>query len=97
TTGRVFALNGAATIDSVALDAVPSSIQFSVDQSNNANFNVSEGCAEALITVTRTGDTNAVATVDYVTSDGTGQQRTDYTLAAGTVTFAQFESSKTFV
>lgn len=91
TTGRVFALNGAATIDSVALDALPTGIQFSA-----ANYNMDEGCAVATITVTRTGDTSGVATVEYATSDGSGLQRSDYTLGAGTVTFAAGESSKTF-
>lgn len=91
TTGRVFALNGAATIDSTQVNAVPTTIQFSA-----ANFSGDEGCAVATITVTRTGDTTGVATVDYATSDGTGRQRTDYTLGAGTVTFAAGELSKTF-
>jgi hypothetical protein len=91
TTGRVFALNGAATIDSTAVNAVPSTVQFSA-----ANFNVDEGCAAATITVTRTGDTTGVATVDYVTSDGTALQRTDYTLGAGTVVFAAGGTTVTF-
>ncbi|MCU1267868.1 MAG: Antifreeze protein [Acidobacteria bacterium] len=91
TTGRIFALDGAATIDSTAVNAVPTTIQFST-----ANFNGDEGCAATIITVTRTGDTSGVATVDFATSDGTGRQRTDYTLGAGTVTFAAGEVSKTF-
>jgi len=92
TTGRVFALNGAATIDSTAVDAVPvGGIEFSA-----ANFNMNEGCGETTITVKRS-DSNGVATVDYSTSDSTALQRTDYTLATGTVTFANGESTKTFV
>jgi hypothetical protein len=91
TTGRVFALNGAATIDSTFVNAVPTTVQFSA-----ANFDVDEGCAAATITVMRTGDTSGVATVDYATSDGTGLQRTDYTLGAGTVTFAAGDLSQTF-
>ncbi|MDX6404222.1 MAG: type secretion system secreted protein VgrG [Blastocatellia bacterium] len=91
TTGRVFALNGAATIDSTAVDAVPTGIQF-----NAANFNMNEGCGGATITVMRTGDTSGVATVDYATTDGSGLQRTDYTLAFGTIVFAAGETSKTF-
>jgi hypothetical protein len=91
TTGRVFALNGAATIDSTAVDAVPTGIQFSA-----ANFNMNEGCGGGTITVTRTGDTTGVATVDYATSDSTALQRTDYTLTSGTIVFAAGESSKTF-
>lgn len=91
TTGRVFALNGAATIDSTFVDSVPTGIQFSA-----ANFNMNEGCGGGTITVMRTGDTSGIATVDYATSDSTALQRTDYTLATGTIVFAAGESSKTF-
>jgi hypothetical protein len=91
TTGRVFALNGAATIDSTAVDAVPTGIQFSA-----ANFNMNEGCGGGTITVTRTGDTTGIATVDYATSDSTALQRTDYTLATGTIIFRAGDVSKTF-
>jgi hypothetical protein len=92
TTGRVFALNGAATIDSTAVDAVPAGgIEFSA-----ANFNMNEGCGETTVTVKRS-DSTGVATVDYSTSDNTALQRTDYTLGTGTVVFANGESSKTFV
>ncbi len=91
TTGRVFALDGAATIDSTAVNALPSTVQFSA-----ATFSGDEGCAPIAITVTRTGDTTGVASVDYLTSDGTGKQRTDYTLGAGTVSFAAGESTRTF-
>jgi hypothetical protein len=92
TTGRVFALDGAATIDSTQVAALPTTIQFSA-----ANYNANEGCDAALITVTRTGDTSGVATVDYLTGDGSGLQRTDYTLAAGRVTFNAGVLSKTFI
>jgi hypothetical protein len=97
TTGRVFALNGAATIDSTAVDALPTTIQFTDILTGDANFRVAEGCTGAIINVMRSGDTNGISTVDYETSDGSAQQRTDYTLTAGTITFAKFETSKTFV
>ena len=91
TTGRIFALNGAATIDSTQVDAVPTGgIEFSA-----ANFNMNEGCGETTITVKRS-DTTGIATVDYGTSDGTALQRTDYTLETGTVVFAAGEVTKTF-
>ncbi len=91
TTGRIFALNGAATVDSVSVDAVPAGgYEFSA-----ANFNMNEGCGETTITVKRS-DTSAAGTVDYATSDSTALQRTDYTLSAGTVTFAAGQATKTF-
>jgi hypothetical protein len=49
-----------------------------------------------MITVTRSGDTSAAATVDFATSDAVAQQRTDYMLGAGTVTFAPGQASKMF-
>ena len=92
TTGRVFALNGAATIDSTAVDALPTGgIEFSV-----SNFNMNEGCGETTITVKRS-DSNGIATVEYSTSDNTALQRTDYTLGTGTVTFADGEATRTFI
>ena len=91
TTGRIFALNGAATIDSTAVNAVPT--EHSIQR---RELQHERRLCGATITVTRTGDTSGVATVDYATSDGTGLQRTDYTLGAGTVTFAAGDVSKTF-
>jgi hypothetical protein len=91
TTGRVFALNGAATIDSTNVDAIPAGgYEF-----NNANFNMNEGCGETTITVKRSDSTGA-GTVDYETSDSTARQRGDFTLGLGTVTFAAGEANKTF-
>jgi hypothetical protein len=49
----------------------------------------------AFITVTRNSSSDA-ASVDYITSDGTAGQRSDYTVSSGTLDFAAGESSKTF-
>ena len=65
-------------------------------QFNSSLFTTGEGSAEALVTVTRTGNTALPITVDYATTDGTAQQRADYTLASGTLSFAAGESSKSF-
>jgi cytochrome c peroxidase len=59
-------------------------------------YTATEGGAEALVTLTRAGNTDAPATVDFATLDGTAQQRTDYALSGGTLSFAAGESSKTF-
>src|SRR5262249_15631433 len=79
-------------IDDMTLDVVcpQSSLQFSA-----ANYNVGEGDGSATITVTRTGDTSAAATVNFASSDGTAVQRKDYQVASGTISFAAGETSKT--
>jgi CSLREA domain-containing protein len=68
-----------------------SNVQFS-----SGSYNVNEGNGFATITVARTGDTSGTVTVDYATSDIGAQQRTDYTITAGTVTFAPGIPSATF-
>ena len=51
----------------------------------------------ATITVNRSGATNVPATVNYATSDGTATAAgSDYTPAAGSLTFAAGQTSKTF-
>jgi hypothetical protein len=67
------------------------SVQFSA-----STYNVTEECAAVVLTVSRTGDLSGPATVDFLTSDGSANQRTDYTISSGTVKFASGESSKAF-
>ncbi len=67
------------------------SLKFSGD-----NYSVSEGGGTAVITVTRMGDANATATVDYATSNGTAKQTRDYTAATGTLTFAPGVTTRNF-
>jgi len=71
-------------------DPQPTVIQFS-----STNYSAPEECSFATITLNRLGDTSGETAVDYATSDGTAIQRTDYTLAGGTVRFAAGEASKT--
>ena len=107
TTGRVFALNGATTIDTVVLNAVPlalTTVQFSV-----AAATVAEAANSVTVTITRTGDLSGVTTVDYLTNDsnainvrcdavtGRATQRCDYETAVGGVTFAAGETTKDVV
>ena len=63
-------------------------------QFNTASYSVNEGSGFATITVNRLGETSGAASVDFATLDGTGTQYKDYTIAAGTVTFAPGEFNK---
>jgi hypothetical protein len=101
TTGRVFALNGAATIDSTSVDAVPTGIQFST-----SSYPVGEGDKQVDLTVTRTGDTTGPASVRFTTSDtagalncniisGVASSRCDYEIRISTIRFAAGVSSRT--
>src|SRR5215471_6945914 len=61
-----------------------------------STYTVQEDLGVLTITVVRTGDTSAPATVDYKTVDGTATQRADFEYTAGTLTFAPGETGKTF-
>src|SRR6185436_936380 len=60
------------------------------------DFSASEGCTAAILTVNRSGDTSGPTIVNFVSSDGSSTQRTDYGIASGTINFAPGETSKTF-
>src|SRR2546430_13329137 len=53
-------------------------------------------CQPDAITVTRTGGTGGVVSVNFTTQDALATAGQDYTAASGTLTFAEGESSKTF-
>jgi hypothetical protein len=108
TTGRVFALNGAATIDSTFVDAVPvptptpGVVQFSAPL-----YIVGEGDLRVNLTATRSGNTSGAASVGFVTNDAAGltncnvfngvaSPRCDYEFTIGTVQILAGETSKTF-
>jgi hypothetical protein len=70
-------------------NALPAgTIQFSA-----ANYNVNEGDGTASITVTRTGGSGGIASVDYATSDGSATAGSDYSSANGTLTWGNGDSS----
>lgn len=65
-------------------------------QFNNASYSVQEDLGALTITVTRSGDSSGAAMVDYSTNDGSATQKGDFEYAAGTLTFAPGDTSKTF-
>ncbi len=78
----------------------PSQIQFSA-----TNYSVPEGSGSATVTITRTGNTTGIASVNYATSDTAGASncnlvgsvasaRCDYETKLGTLNFAPGEVSK---
>src|SRR5437660_9202073 len=67
------------------------SVQFAVPQ-----FDVIESDGVATVTITRNGDASTAASVSYTTADGTATQKVDYIFAAGTLSFAPGETSKSF-
>jgi Calx-beta domain/Beta-propeller repeat/Domain of unknown function (DUF4214) len=68
---------------------VTSTVQF-----QQATYDVTEDVTFVTVKVTRTGDTSTAANVDYATSDVVALQRTDYTIAIGTLRFAAAETEK---
>jgi hypothetical protein len=63
-----------------------------------SGYQVAENAGTVTLSVQRTGDVSAVATVDFVISDGTASAGADYTVAAatGTLTFAPGQIVATF-
>jgi hypothetical protein len=71
--------------------ASASSLQFGA-----ATYTVGEGDGSATIAVRRSGNTSAPVTVNYLSTDGNANSRTDYTTSSGTIQFAAGETLKTF-
>ncbi len=61
-----------------------------------AQYDVNESAGKVTIAITRTGDVSSSATIDGATSNGTAIAGRDYIGAAGTVTFAPGETSKSY-
>jgi hypothetical protein len=75
----------------VNFTATPGAVAFSV---NPSDLTRNEGDGKFTISVTRTGDASGAADVSYATSDGSAAQKSDYTLALGTLHFAAGETTK---
>lgn len=67
-----------------------STIQFSAPA-----YTVAENAGAVLLTVQRTGDSNATVSVDYASANGTAHAGSDYTATNGTLTFAAGETNQT--
>jgi hypothetical protein len=63
-------------------------------QFGSSNYGVTEGCTTLTVTINRSGDTSASATVDYASSDAVASERRDYITALGTLRFGPGETSK---
>ena len=63
---------------------------------DEAGYTVTEGCGAAVITIRRTGDASDAANVDFNSGDGTALQRSDYSIASGSINFASGETRRTF-
>jgi CHRD domain/Calx-beta domain/Subtilase family/Domain of unknown function (DUF4214) len=77
-------------------DAVPITVQAgSSFNFNAANYIVGESDGSTIVTVTRNGDLSTAASVNYATSNGTANDRSDYGAAFGTLQFAAGQFSTT--
>ena len=65
-------------------------------QFSGPDFGVAENAGPAVITVTRTGGSDGAVSVDYATSDGSASAGNDYTVASGTLNFADGQVNDTF-
>ena len=59
-------------------------------------YYVVENVTNAVITITRTGGSDGIVQVSYVTTNGTAASPTDYTAVTGTLTFLGGVTTKTF-
>ena len=66
-------------------------------QFSAASYIVQEDLGALTVTVTRNGDTSGSASVDYATKDGSATQKSDFEYAAGRLTFAPGQTSKTLI
>jgi hypothetical protein len=66
-------------------------------QFSAGSYSVSEGVAQATVTVRRVGSLAQAATVEYATSDGTGSAAQDYTASGGALAFPAGAATRTFV
>ena len=83
-------MNGPIT-ETAAFTLISKTLQFSA-----SSYSVNEGNGSVNLTVTRSGDVSAAASVAYTTSNGTAKEGKDYVASQGTLNFGPGETSKTF-
>jgi Tol biopolymer transport system component len=69
----------------------PAVLQFETE-----SIEANENSGSIVVTVTRLGNMTEATTVEYESADGTALDRSDYTVAFGTLRFAAGETSKSF-
>jgi glucose/arabinose dehydrogenase len=83
---------GSATSNNATLTVVNApQVQFSA-----ASYTTNEAGRSFTVTVNRSGDLSGNGSVDYVTANGTADDRSDYTIGLGRVVFAPGDTSKSF-
>ena len=100
--GNLYVADYGGTIYSIVDSAPPPTptpvpIPIASFQFSNPTFEATEGCASAVITVTRTGLSlsNRIDAVDYSITDAAANQKSDFTLVSGRLVLRR-ETSKTF-
>ena len=88
TGGATLGAPSTATVTITDNDVVPGTIAFSA-----STYSVDEGAATIVLMVTRTGGDSGAATVSYKTVNGTAVAGTAYTTTAGTLSWADGDSS----
>lgn len=83
------------TFEMQALTGGPISPTTGTAQFTAAAQTVFRGTGAALLTLNRTGATDAAATVSYATANGTATAGSDYTASTGTATFAAGQATTT--
>ena len=78
----------------VTITVTPGPITTTIEFSE-IGFDITEDTAFANITVSRSGDLEGTSTVEFITSDESALQSTDYTFAAGLIVFGKGQSTKT--
>lgn len=90
--GSAVGVLNTATLTILENDAQPvGSVEFS-----GSSYRVDEGIGSILVTVQRSNGSVGSGSVDYAVSDGTATAGSDYTSAAGSLSFIDGETSKSF-